>query len=553
MKVIAAIQADLETTPLGTRSRAAQEIGGVPLLRRTVEQLRRARHLAGVYVLAPVAQEPRCAGLVASTGAEVRRYDAPAAPWADLVRSARKWSLDGWRGGIGGSTWFDEYVDCRLLSGLLKMVEADAVLAVPSAAPLLSTALADRMIEHRRAADEDVRLIFTQAVPGIAGVLLDASLVHEVADKGVPIGWVFTYQPDNPRKDLIFLPCCVEIPPELRYATGRLIADTDRATARVAAILHEHADPDLPAIGRWLTQREAVTTEPLPREVEIELTTDDPYPEGLLRPRGGRVPQRGPIDVEVVRRVADELAAGGDDSLVVLGGFGDPLRHPRLPAVLEALRAPRAGGRRVCGVALRTTGVDLTDEVIAALVEHQVDVLMVSLDAWTPDLYGRLQSPQSPAGASLERVRRRMERVAEVRQQQRRAAPIVVAEMVKARENVHELEAFYDGWIRRVGAVCITGHGHLARQCDDHSVTSMAPAARFPCRRIRARCVVLADARVTLCDQDLHGRYALGSLHERSLGELWSGEAFEQVRLAHRAGRFDPLPLCAACDEWHRP
>ena len=42
MKVIAALQVDLETTPIGTRSRLADDIGGTPILRRTVERIRRA-------------------------------------------------------------------------------------------------------------------------------------------------------------------------------------------------------------------------------------------------------------------------------------------------------------------------------------------------------------------------------------------------------------------------------------------------------------------------------------------------------------------------------
>ena len=38
MKVIATLQADLEETPLGTKSRLADELGGVPVLLRTVQR-----------------------------------------------------------------------------------------------------------------------------------------------------------------------------------------------------------------------------------------------------------------------------------------------------------------------------------------------------------------------------------------------------------------------------------------------------------------------------------------------------------------------------------
>ncbi|MHC4696701.1 MAG: radical SAM/SPASM domain-containing protein [Planctomycetota bacterium] len=555
MKVIAAIQADLKTSSIGTRSRLADEIEGVCILRRTVERVLLAKRVEAVYVLCPASQFERCASLLEGTAAEVRHYDAGPPPWGPLTQSARKWSLDGWRGGIGGTTCFDEYTDCRLLSGLIKTVEAEHVLSVPPAAPLIDPQLADTMIEHREGAEEDLGVTFTQAPPGLSGVLLKAGFVHELAEKGVPLGWVFSYQPDNPRKDVIFQACCVEIPAELRHATGRLIGDTDRSVQTLTELLHDHRDrklPDLASIGRRLSERNSMPAHCLPREVEVELTTDDPYPDTLLRPRGRRVQPRGPIDPGTVAKVVAEMARF-DDALIVLGGFGDPLRHPQFTSILEAIRAAPAPGRRLYGLAIRTTAVDLSDELIETLIAHEVDIASVVLDALTPELYGRVQSPNDPAAASLETVLGKLDRVSQLRQQHMSAKPIILPEITKARDNIHELDEFYDGWMRRIGAATISGYSHFAGQCEDRSVIRMAPTTRHGCRRIHSRCLVLADGRVVICDQDLHAQHAVGSLHEHSLEEIWNAAAFERIREAHRRGQFDPTPLCAACDEWHRP
>ena len=587
MKVIATLQADLEMTPLGTRSRLVDDLHGIPVLRRTVEGLRRTKLLQGVYVLSPAEQAQRCVSLLGGTGAVVRPFDAPPPPWASLVQAARKWSLNGWRGGLGGTTSFDEYTDCRLIAELLKTVEADAVLSVPPGAVLVDPQLADRMIEQGLSFQNQARLTFTQAPPGITGVLLEKSIIHELVEKNTPLGWVLNYRPDDPRKDLIFQPCCMEIPAELRQATGRVIADTRRATETIEAILRDDDETDAVAIGRRLLEHDTAGLEPIPREVEIELTTDDPYPETLLRPRGRRVPRRGPIDPAVIEQVMGDMAHY-DDSLVVLGGFGDPLRHPDLPSVLEALR-PRAKDRPcVYGLAVRTAAVDLDDERIEMLIAHEVDVLHVMIDAWTAELYGRLQSPEDPAAANLDDVIERLGRVTRMCQGRKSVRPIVVPDMTKARENVHELDDFHDGWLRRVGAVTLTGHSHYGGQCQDRSVISMAPSAREPCRRIRWRGMILADGTVALCDQDFQGRHAVGRIgppsrgeirltgaavealrcpptplgwergdSERarpsgSLAEIWQGEALTRIRQAHLAQRFDSTPLCAACDEWHR-
>jgi len=550
VKAVATIQTDLEMTPLGTRSRLADELHGVPILRRTVERVCAAPGLAGVYVLVAERQADRCRALLSGTSAVVQPVNADPPPWANLIRASRKWSLDGWRGGVGGSTVFDEYTDCRLIDGLLRHVEADAVLSVPPAAPLFDSELAGRMIEHRLSNRDEARLTFTQAVPGIAGIVLDAALVKELAGASVPIGWAFSYKPDDPRRDLIFQPACMEIPALLRFAVGRLIADTDHSEHVLRALLEQISSPDLATIGQWLVDRDETGVEPFPREVELELTTEDPFPGALLRPRGERLGRRGVMRLEDVRRVAAELCEH-DDALCVLGGFGDPFRHPEFSEVLEILRPGSGGG--VFGLCVRSSSVDLTPVLAEAIIAHGVDVLSVMLDAWTPELYAKLQVIEDAESCGLEIVRGRIERLSELQRERKSPRPIVVAEMVKARENVHELDAFFDGWTRRAGAVSIVGYSHYAGQMEDRSVIDMRPPVRTPCRRVRTRCTVLADGRVTMCDQDFRGAYTMGRIGESSLSQIWRSADYAHVRAAHVAGRYDATPLCGACAEWHRP
>ena len=554
MKVIAAMQVDLDTTPLGTKSRLGTEIGGEPVLRRTIGRLQSTTRARDIFVLCPTPQEERCQRLIDGTGAMLMPFSGAAPPWRQLVASARKWSLDGWRGGIGGALSFDEFVDCRLLAGLLDSAPADAVLCVPPDAPLLSPELADGMIELLEATADDSRMIFSQAPPGLAGLLMQDDLVRELAGQNMPVGWVFSYKPDTPQKDLIFLPCCYEVPPELRYASGRLVADTDRSMRRIADLITAHPNADVRTIGTWLQQRDAAFVEPRPREVEIELTTDDPFPNTLLRPRGDRVPRRGPIAIDVVERITRELCHD-DDALILLGGFGDPLRHPQLAEVLACIHrtAAEAGAGTSLGLCVRTAGVDLTDATIDLLIEHGVDVLQVSLDAWSPELFGRLHAPDDPERADLGGVCAKLDRLAARREALRSVRPILVPDFIKAKDNLDEMDAFHDGWIRRHGAVSITGFCHHAMQCEDRSVMRMAPPLRTACRRMNTRCVVLADGSVTMCDQDFTGRHAIGRIGAATLEQLWAGPGMEALRDDHRRGAFDAVPLCRQCDEWHRP
>jgi Iron-sulfur cluster-binding domain/Radical SAM superfamily len=566
VKVIATLNANLAQTPIGTRSRLADELGGATVLARTVERVSQIPSVSGVYVFCPADQLSRCSAILTGTGATTCQHSAGPPPWSNLVRAARKWSLDGWRGGIGGATSFDEYTDVRLIAGLLETTDADAVLSIPPGAVLFDPALGEKIIDHRREIGDEAKMSFIQGPPGLTAVLLDADVIKELADKSLPIGAIFGYKPESPQKDMIFEPCCCPTSADVRFATGRLVADSDRAVARIQRMLKSDPDPDrdpninlsAEAIGRRLIEEDERGREPFPCEVEIELTADDPYPSNVLRPRwprvSGRGRGRGPMSVDCIRKIAAELSAR-DDVLCVLGGFGDPLRHSQLPAILEALRPTEPSGScgGVFGLAVRTSAVDLTTDVIDLLIDHRVDILNVTLDAWTSETYQAMQSPDGEVAASLEAVRESLDRLAATKADRQSVSPLVVPEFCKSRDNIHEMDEFFDGWMVRLGIASITGFNHFGGRLPNLSVINMAPAARTPCRRVRSRAFILADGRVTLCDQDFEGKYTVGSIGQASLADIWAGDELSRARDAHVSGSVDLPAICGSCNEWHRP
>ena len=65
--------------------------------------------------------------------------------------------------------------------------------------------------------------------------------------------------------------------------------------------------------------------------------------------------------------------------------------------------------------------------------------------------------------------------------------------------------------------------------------------------------LVLADGSVTMCDQDYAGAHILGNVRDQSLAEIWQGADLARIRAAHESGAFNATPMCADCEEWHRP
>jgi radical SAM protein with 4Fe4S-binding SPASM domain len=134
-----------------------------------------------------------------------------------------------------------------------------------------------------------------------------------------------------------------------------------------------------------------------------------------------------------------------------------------------------------------------------------------------------------------------------------RGLPILVPTFTKCRENLAEMEAWYDQWLRAVGSAVITGPSDFAGQIPDVAVADMAPPRRRACNRLWSRMVVHSDGNVVACEQDFAGRKVLGNVDDMTLQEAWKAR-LAPLRAAHRAGDVATAhPLCGGCREWHRP
>ncbi len=552
MKALAVLEADLDVSPLGTRSRLRDELpagSGDVVLRRTVRRLQRCRRLSAICVAVPAEQMAQAVETLGGLDIRIEGHAAPRPPWlvpastGGQVAAARKWSLDRWRGGLAGFAAMDEGTNPLLLEALARRDGHDAVVPVPAAATLIDPVLVDAVIDNLEKIRREMRLTFAPAPPGLAAPAFMTDLLVDACRAGWPLGRALAYRPDDPQRELLVSPCCYHAGPDIEQAIGRILADCGRGFDRIERFLRGFAgDPDALAVARWLREEDRFHVEPLPREVELELTTEDQLTRTTLRPRGPAVGPRGPMDLAVLDRLFAELAQS-DDSLIVFGGFGEPLLHPAFEEIVR--RARRAG---VFGIAVRTNALGLEPRHIEALLAANVDVVSVLLDAHSAEVYRQVHQHDGYDRA-VANIQSLLDTVAE----RRTPCPLIVPEMLKTRRAIPEMEAFYDDWIRKAGSAVIVGPPAYGGPFADLAVMNMAPPRRFPCFRLWSRLLVLADGRVTICDQDFRGEHAVGSLHDSSLADLWTGPRLTDLRRVHRSDDYEGTPFCAACREWHRP
>lgn len=547
MKTIAVIDADFERGPLGTPSRLRASLAGEAVVRRTMRRVLKSQRLASVHLVVQRSQERAAREAIGDLPVHLETHDAGLPPWQAYVASSRKWAPDGWRGGITNTSVFDETLHPWVAEALGRREQADIVAILPGAAAILDPALLDAMVEHYGEFRDDVRLTFTQCPPGLSACLYSTALLRDLADGGQFIGRVMGYRPVDPQRDMNVQPCFYPLDNQIAHVAGRCLADTAEGFERLARMLGDLGEAiDARAASAWITEHRLdapVDVLGVPGDVEIELTTQDSLPNTTLRPRGDRVPARGPMSEDCFRRIIEGLSVR-DDARVVLGGFGDPLLHLYWP---RFVRIAREAG--ILGVAIRTPAVTLDDAALERLLESRVDLVNVLLDAHAPETYAELHGVDR-----FEQVNARIEAIlVATRTAQRGGIPIVACEMLKTRRTMGEMEAFYDHWLNKGCGAIIAGPSAYAGLFPDGSVMDMSPPARFACSRLWTRAMVLADGRVTLCDQDFTGAQVVGDVSAASLAEIWRGASLSQARQAHVEKRWGELPLCSACREWHRP
>lgn len=547
MTLVAALVADFESTFLGGRSQLLRPLGDATVLGHALRRLAKVEGVAQRFLcVRPRDAAPAQAALAASGlggRVELLPIDAGRRPRRELFRAARKWNLASWRGGPLSATWFDEYVEPACAAQIMDACDAAAVLIADGHQPLLDPAIGTAMVAHFRNNEKEARLVFTQAPPGLAGVLLTRSAVADLLERQIPLGILLGYRPEMPQGDPITRVACLQLPAHIAQTQARFVADTLRSTSLIERIFGElGSDADASAVCLWTQGVDCDRAGNLPLEVEIELTTDDPLPDTVLRPRGPRVPRRCVENLDALARVAAELATL-DDRLVFLGGFGDPLLHPKFAPVVGIFR-----GAGVCGLAVGTPLVTLSDSAFEALFEHRVDAVQVLLDAHSRETYARVHRLDA-----YDTVLANIARIEAARQERVRPQPLILCSLTRHHQTLDDLEPFFDHWTRAAGAALISPYRTFGGRLPTDSLIGVTPPVREPCRRLANRLVLLADGTARACDERIDDSIVLGNWSEQSLAEIWSGAVRARLR-ARQAGRdLREIPQCLACDQWFRP
>jgi len=256
----------------------------------------------------------------------------------------------------------------------------------------------------------------------------------------------------------------------------------------------------------------------------------------VICPRNRMSRPVGYMDMSLVAKIAGEIR--GKSDLVVLYGWGESLFHPRFE---EAIAVFKEHG---IATQLSTNAAVLTPERTERLLESGLDFLILSLDAVSRETYRRLR-PGCDFNKTMENARHFLSEA-----RRRESKTFCVAQIIYTRENRAEVPAFRREW-RKLGAK-VWVKPYSTWSGEDERFRDLKPDGGGEYRSNLCQWpwfyfLVHWNGNVVPCCFDYDEKVVFGNASEKSLAEIWNGEALREFRAAHLRGR-ESIPFCRKCD-----
>jgi MoaA/NifB/PqqE/SkfB family radical SAM enzyme len=244
-------------------------------------------------------------------------------------------------------------------------------------------------------------------------------------------------------------------------------------------------------------------------------------------------------------KLVDEVRKHGQGftQYIRYASAGEPLLHPDIYEMMEY--AKKHSGVLVT---LTTNGVPLNNKRIERLLSTGVDVIDISIDAFSSETYARIR-----VNGDLSITRANTLRLLE-RSKQTSFKTKVVVSYVEMPQNFHETADFESFWkdhgadyvvIRRLHS-CSGSNIGLAdiKRKENEQVT------RRPCLYPWERIVLNPKGDLAWCPSDwVHGSF-IADYRSTTIYETWQSEFYQKLRGAHLSNDFSNHKFCGQCPDW---
>jgi radical SAM protein with 4Fe4S-binding SPASM domain len=179
-------------------------------------------------------------------------------------------------------------------------------------------------------------------------------------------------------------------------------------------------------------------------QIEIELTNDCNL-KCIMCPRQKMKRPIGYMDFNLYKKMIDESVGGRN---VIFSLFGEPLMHPDFLKMIDYAKDK-------VNIILYTNAFNLNEEISRAILENpSITTIFFSLDAATPEAYGKIKGVDAydkVIGNIHRFLDMRKDKISKLKEEDYGGdiGPTVALQILKMKENDHEIEEFWSRWSQR--------------------------------------------------------------------------------------------------------
>ena len=218
---------------------------------------------------------------------------------------------------------------------------------------------------------------------------------------------------------------------------------------------------------------------------------------------------------------------------------GESLLHPNFIEFVEETKDAGIGP-----VDLTTNAMTLDDEKMRRLLQAPIDVIDVSLDAFTKETYEQIR-----IRGKFDVVVANLKRLIELRDELGSPTKIMTS-IIQQKEAMGEVEEFEKFWGQYVDEVIVRGLN------SDLGIVAVSETyfnddlERWPCHQFWKRVTVNHDGDVRFCVEDWRNTGLVGNVMDTSIAEMWKSPVYEELRERHATGRWNDVKMCEKCQDW---
>jgi MoaA/NifB/PqqE/SkfB family radical SAM enzyme len=251
------------------------------------------------------------------------------------------------------------------------------------------------------------------------------------------------------------------------------------------------------------------------------------------------------LEIDLNKKLVDEVREHGATSTQYIRytSNGEPLTHPKIFEMLSY--AKNNSGTMVT---VTTNGKLLRPKTIEKLLATKVDLIDISIDAYTPETYRKIR-----VGGDLPTLIENLRLLIKMKNELSPTTKIVTS-YVEQPSNKEETALFEAFWKNEKADYVVIRRLHSAAggnsQIAELMHNRLAGAERKPCVYPWERIVLGPSGNLAFCPADWTHGSSFVDYRTTTIKETWQGEFYEKLREAHLKNEFSCHKFCGQCPDW---